>query len=92
MAYSRLVPEEFQVSNSAELQHIGKIQQILMQPFQSENSTQAETETQSLNEEQLLKKLLTTNKQPLKFVCYSLDLLVNVASQAKKQKKISQIC
>jgi hypothetical protein len=87
MAYSRLVPEGFQVNNSAELRHIGKIQQILMQPFQSENDAQAETETESLNKEQLLKKLLTTNKQPLKFVCYSLDLLVNATSQAKKTKK-----
>jgi hypothetical protein len=87
MAYSRLVPERFQVNNSAELRHIGRIQQILTQPFQLGPDNDTETQTESLNEEKLLKRLLTTNKQPLKFVCYSLDLLDNATSQGKGTKK-----
>jgi hypothetical protein len=85
MAYSRLVPEGFQVNNSAELQHISRIQQILMQPFQLEPGHDS-NELETLNEEQLLKRLLTTNKQPLKFVCYSLDLLSNTTTQATTWK------
>jgi hypothetical protein len=87
MAYSRLVSEGFQVNNSAELHHIVKIQQTLMQPFQLGPDNDTEAQTEFLNEEKLLKRLLATNKQPLKFVCYSLELLPNTTSQVKGTKK-----
>ena len=80
MVYSWLVPEGFQVNNSTEHCHINRIQQILMQPFQPGPNNHTKTQMESLNEEQLLKKLLTVNKKPLKFVCYSLDLLSNTTS------------
>ena len=80
MVYSWLVPEGFQVNNSTEHCHINRIQQILMQLFQPGPNNHTKTQMESLNEEQLLKKLLTANKQPLKFVCYSLDLLSNTTS------------
>lgn len=79
LPYNRLVPKEFQVNNDAECRQIYKIQQALTLPFHYGHGLDEELEVPvgSVNEQQLLKKLLGNNKQPLKFVCYSLDLLNN---------------
>lgn len=83
LAYNRLVPKEFQVNNDAECRQITKIQQALTLPFRDGPASGDEgAEVGSVSEEQLSKKLLGNNKQPLKFVCYSLELLNNTNSGA----------
>ena len=80
LPHNRLVPKEFQVNNDAERHQINKIQQALTLPFHY--GLDEDTEVGSINEQQLLKKLLGNNKQPLKFVCYSLGLLNDTSSES----------
>jgi hypothetical protein len=82
LPHSRLVPKEVQVNNDAESRQIDKIQQALTLPFHRGPACDEDTEIGSVNEEQLLKKLLGNNKQPLRFVCYSLGLLSDTNSLA----------
>jgi hypothetical protein len=83
LPHNRLVPNEFQVNNEAERRQIDKIQQALTLPLHGpDEDTEVEFEAGSVNEQQLLKKLLGNNKQPLKFVCYSLGLLSDTNSES----------
>ena len=84
MPYSSLVPTEYKVGIDTELEQITKIQRLLTRSFELVDEAQS---SGSLNETQLLKRLLATNKQPLKFVCFSLDLLDSNPATKKDLKK-----
>jgi hypothetical protein len=63
VSYTPSVPPEYQIQKDAEIRQVSDIHQILMLPLDE------------LNTGQLLRRLLTKNKLPLQFVCYSLKLL-----------------
>lgn len=87
MPHSSLVPKDFQVNNHAELHQIEKIQNTLLLPFM--NNIATALPPGFVDEAELSKKLLRNNKQPLKFVCFSLDLLGSLGSQQTKKDFVS---
>ncbi|KAG6849160.1 hypothetical protein C0991_011949, partial [Blastosporella zonata] len=80
LAYTRLVPAEFLVNNEAEAKSIIRIQQLLMRPFDPEVPS---AESLYLSEGMLRKKLMGYNRNPLRFICYSLNLLKNKSAKTK---------
>ena len=86
LPYSSLIPSEYKVNIDTELEHITKIQRLLTHSFELADETES---SGSLNEAQLLKKLLATNKQPLKFICFSLGLFDDnpATNETKKDHK-----
>ena len=85
MPYNELVPPEFHISNDAELRHIDRIQQALVLPFRLEPSDANEGESIFIDKVQLSRKLHANNKQPLKFICYSLGLTDNLQGMTTKK-------
>ena len=89
MPHSCLVPKDFQVNNQSKLHQIEKIQNTLLLPFTSNIVT--ELPLGFVDEAELSKKLLRNDKQPLKFVCFSLDLLGSLGSQQTKKDFVSSL-
>ncbi|KAF8234608.1 hypothetical protein L208DRAFT_1548374 [Tricholoma matsutake] len=73
--YSSDAPEEYCVKNDREIQHIFDLHKILSLPLAI--TTIADN---VIDESQLKMKLLSKNLQPLKFVCYTLNLPMVIIS------------
>jgi hypothetical protein len=67
------VPVQYRIKNDHEIKQITELQNILIQPF--DNTPESES--------MLKTKLIAKNLSPLKFVCYSLDLQLEVANDKK---------
>jgi Transposase family tnp2 len=76
--YSSLVPSQFHVRNANEVKQISEIHCLLVRPLA--NSPDMDTN-------KLLARLLSKNKAPLRFVCYSLDLLENLPETGSGRSK-----
>jgi len=90
MPHNRLVPEKFCVTKEAELRHIPRIQRLLIRPFTADETGNSVQAKGTMNEPALRKRLLAANKMPLKFVCFSLDLLVPLRSQRNSDEVIKE--
>ena len=84
--YSPLIPLQFHVRNSDEIKQISEIHRLLVRPL-SNSSVVSEKNTDVLDQTKLLARLLTKNKAPLQFVCYSLDLLEDLPEGASRSGK-----
>ena len=73
MPHSRLVPTDFVITKGNEIGHILKIQRLLTRPFNL-TVTSDDPDESILDNVKLRRKLLTANKMPLKFICFSLNL------------------
>ena len=71
MNYSLDIPAEYHVKHEKEIQHIYDIHKILPLPFGPSIDL---LERNQISEPQLRTRLLSKNLQPLKFVCYTLNL------------------
>ena len=87
--YSLLIPLQFHVRNNDEIIQIGEIHCLLARPL----ANSPEMSTDVLDQTKLLARLLTKNKAPLQFVCYSLDLLdlPESASGSGKNKELGKL-
>jgi hypothetical protein len=74
VTYTMEVPSDYRMQKDEEIRQVTDIHNILMLPLGN-----------AFDENQLLKKLLTKNKMPLKFACYSLNLLYEGTSPGGKQ-------
>ena len=83
-SYPRPVPGDCQVRNQLELKHASKIQEVLLLPFTEDDIINSELGF--VNTAELSKKLLRNNKQPLKFVCFTLELLGGAGSESQQKK------
>jgi hypothetical protein len=85
--YSDALPTQYCMRNDQEIKQISELQNILVLPFESGLES----------ENTLRKKLLTKNLLPLKFVCYSLSLPLEVKNDrndlvpAKKKAHFAQL-
>ena len=83
-SYPHPVPGDCQVRNQLELKHTSTIQEVLLLPFTEDDIMNSELGF--VNTAELLKKLLRNNKQPLKFICFTLKLLGGAGSESQQKK------
>jgi hypothetical protein len=73
LQYHTDVPSDYRMKKDQEIQQVTELHNILITPFESGPG--------SLTNSTLMAKLLTKNLSPLKFVCYSLNLSLQVMSK-----------
>ena len=83
-SYLHPVPGDCQVRNQLELKHASKIQEVLLLPFTEDDIMNSELEF--VNTAELSKKLFRNNKQPLKFICFTLELLGSAGFKSQQKK------
>ena len=84
--YSPLIPLQFHVRNADEIKQISEIHHLLVRALANSPDV-SEKSTDVLDQTKLLARLLTKNKVPLQFVCYSLDLLKDLPESASGSGK-----
>ena len=84
--YSPLIPLQFHVRNADEIKQISEIHRLLVRALANSPDV-SEKSTDVLDQTKLLARLLTKNKAPLQFVCYSLDLLKDLPESASGSGK-----
>ena len=84
--YSSLIPSQFHVRNANEIKQISEIHCLLVRPL-ANGPDASGMSTDALDQAKLLAKLLSKNKAPLQFVCYSLDLLGNLPESGSGKNK-----
>ena len=84
--YSQLISPQFHVRNADEIKQISEVHRLLVRPLANSPDV-SEMSTDVLDQPKLLARLLTKNKAPLQFVCYSLDLLKDLPESGSGKNK-----